>query len=356
MAEKGKNPLSPVEAAVLAAIVEMGLKKGGPVGSEALAKRKRIGLCSASIRNIMAKLTREGYLLQPHSSAGREPSDQGYGYYALRLAPATRLSRAAAGSIIAAAEDPTLPETSARLDALSRIISRLSRQVSLAGIVSSEAAPIREYAFMRLGPGRVGVAMATMSGELLSNCLKVDWEPTAKRLERITAYFNSKMTYMTAAQARRLCAREMASASGEEAALAKDAHSLAVALEVWISALKTDTVIVEGAENLVNLVEDGEDIESVKALGDKLGEKNAMAQLLSSLAKGGVESVMIGSQTLIGELYACSVVAHPFAGRHGVAGAIGVIGKKRMDYGYTRALVALAARSMAKSLGDAQER
>jgi len=87
-----------------------------------------------------------------------------------------------------------------------------------------------------------------------------------------------------------------------------------------------------------------------------LGEKKTMMPLLSALAKGGAESVMIGAEMLIGGLAACSVVAHPFAGPHGVEGAIGVIGKKRMDYGYARALVSLAARRMTKSLGGQERR
>jgi heat-inducible transcriptional repressor len=356
MAAQIKGGLSSVEASVLSAIVELGLKKGGPVGSEALSRRKGIALCAASIRAVMAKLTREGYLSQPHSSAGREPTDKGYSFYALRLAPAARLPHAISSQIIEAAEDPALPETTSRLDAISRTVSRLSHQVALAGLVSTGAVPIREYVFMRLGAGRIGVALVTMNGELLRHSFNPGWEPTTRKLERMTAYFNEKLSFMTVSQARRLCGRELTSSAGERAELARDAHALAQALDEGMTAADSEMVIVEGAENLVNLVEDGGDLDAVKALGDALGEKKTMMPLLSALAKGGAESVMIGAEMLIGGLAACSVVAHPFAGPHGVEGAIGVIGKKRMDYGYARALVSLAARRMTKSLGGQERR
>ena len=338
------------EAAVLAAVVEIGLKKGEPVGAQALAREKEFALCPASIRNIMAKLEREGYLCQPHASAGREPTDEGYGYYARRLATAPKLSRESVRMINEAVEDPALPETAARLDALSHAISRLSRQVGLAGFLSSEAAPIREYSFMSLGSKTVGAVMATMSGELLRYAVKPGWDSSAKKLEKMASYFNGKFSYMTVPQARRLLFRESGGAMGEHAPLAKDAYRLALALEQGMAARDSQSVYVEGVGNLMSHVEGNEDMETIKSMVATLGEKKKLMLLLDQLSKSEGKMVVIGSQSQIDGFSGCSVVAHSFAGSHGVEGIIGVIGKKRMDYGLALALVSMAARRLTASL------
>jgi len=349
----GPEELTEREARVLAAVVEIGIKKAEPVGSGAVAGMKGLDLCPASIRNTMASLEREGYLRQPYTSAGREPTDKGYSYYARRLAPAARLPRHCVRMISDVVDDPAQPDTAARLDALSRTLSTLSRQVGLAGMNSLGAAPIREYSFMRLGGGRLGVVMATMHGELLRGAVKPGWDISGGKPERMASFFNDQLSYMSVPQARRLLQRQARAANGEQAAFLLEACDLALALEEGLAARHSRRIYVEGVANLFHDVESEEDFRAIMAMGAAMGESGNMTALLDDLVNGEKETVMVGSQSKIEGFSQCSVVAHSFAGPHGLEGAIGVIGKKRMDYGFAMALVSLAARSLTASLGGA---
>ncbi|MDH5637671.1 MAG: hypothetical protein OEZ04_04210 [Nitrospinota bacterium] len=349
----GQEELTEREARVLAAVVEISINKAEPVGAGALVGRNGLDLCPASIRNTMASLEREGYLRQPHTSAGREPTDKGYGYYAQCLAPTARLPRQCVQMINQVVEDPAQPETATRLDALSQALSTLSRQVGLVGLNSTGSAPIREYSFMRLGDGRLGAVMATVSGELLRGAVKPGWDVSGGKPERMSAFFNDRFSYMTVPQARRLLDRQTKTASGEDAVWTREAYCLALALEEGLAAGHSRRIYVEGVANLYQHVEGEDDIKAIMALGAAMGENGNLVALIDDLAKEEKETVMVGSQSRIDGFSECSVVAHSFAGPHGLEGAIGVIGKKRMDYGFAIALVSLAARRLTASLGGA---
>ncbi|MDH4185214.1 MAG: hypothetical protein OEV92_13380, partial [Nitrospinota bacterium] len=264
-----------------------------------------------------------------------------------------RLPRNVALQIITVVEDPSLPETADRLDALSQAVSRLSSQVALAGIHSAGAAPIREFRFMRLDGRRVGAVMVTMGGELLRHGFTPSWEVTAQKLEGLAGYFNEKGSFMTLPQARRLFCREASAPDGPP--MAREACAVAMALETAIATASARLVFVEGVQNLFSHMTGEGDMVALRAASAALGEKEKLMALLDQLAREPGESVMVGGESRIEEFFGCSVVAHPFAGPHGVEGAIGVIGKKRMDYGFARALVSLAARRLTRSLGGAEK-
>ncbi|MDH5510719.1 MAG: hypothetical protein OEZ32_10250 [Nitrospinota bacterium] len=348
-----REELTEREARVLAAVAEISIKKAEPVGAGTLAGGKGLDLCPASIRNTMASLEREGYLVQPHASAGREPTDKGYGYYARRLARTPRLPRQCVKLINEVVDDPAQPETATRLDALSRALSTISRQVGLAGLNSTGSAPIREYSFMRLGDDRLGAVMATMSGELLRGAVKPGWDVSGGKPERMSAFFNDRFSYMTVPQARRLLDRQTKTTTGADAVFAQEAYHLALALEEGLAVGHSKKIYIEGVANLYQHVDGEDDIRAIMALGAAMGESGNLTALIDGLAKGEGETVMVGSQSMIDGFSECSVVAHSFAGPHGLEGAIGVIGKKRMDYGFAIALVSLAARSLTVSLGGA---
>jgi heat-inducible transcriptional repressor len=154
MGEQEQNPLDERKEHILREIVEGYVRRGEPVGSKIVADAADLGVSSATIRNEMAILEREGYISHPHTSAGRIPTDKGYRYYvdvlAPKVAPVPQRRREIERNLVGAfsALDDLLERTS-------QILAELTDYTSLAAMPSKQGARLRRIELVRLGPQRL---------------------------------------------------------------------------------------------------------------------------------------------------------------------------------------------------------
>ncbi len=185
--------------AVLRAIIEDYVDTREPVGSKALVERHHLGVSPATIRNDMAVLEEEGLIAQPHTSAGRVPTDAGYRAFVDRLATIKPLSvaeRRAIQTVLAEAVD--LDDV---MDRTVRTLAALTRQVAVVQYPSLSGAPVRHIELVSLGAGRLLVVLITGTGRVEQRTVEVGNELPEPLLGELRARLNAASVGATLATA-----------------------------------------------------------------------------------------------------------------------------------------------------------
>jgi heat-inducible transcriptional repressor len=320
--------------AVLRAIVEDYVATREPVGSKTLAAHHELGVSPATIRNDMAALEEEGLIMQPHTSAGRIPTDKGYRAFVDALA-ASALGdphrRAIATFLSDAVDLNDVVERSVRL------LSQLTRQVAVVQYPSVRESPVRRVELVRLGTDRALVVVVSADARVEQATVEVPRDVSDEDFERI--------------------AREV-----NEASVGRSPAPLEASLREW-SARKIDFPWCRGVADAVvaaarggtvekvvfagtgNLTRAGGDLESdqIAQVLDALEEQVVLLRLLHEMAKDGEIAVRIGSENQHDALSRTSIIAAGY-GREGQVSLLGALGPTRMDYPGTMAAVRAVAR------------
>ena len=313
------------KAAILRAVVQEYIHTAQPVGSSHVAALATLSVSSATVRNEMAWLEREGYLVQPHTSAGRIPTDQGYRFFVDQLAPGTLApaQRQAVRDFFARASG----EIERTLGDTTRLLAGLTD--SLAVVVRpAQAATVRSVQVVGLGP-RVALVVAVLSnGDVEKRTLELGAPTGDERL---------------AAASARLAAALSGRSPGHPASVPASgdaAVDAVVAAALRALAPRPDAgadVFVGGADRLASALDALESVRSVLAI---LEQQYVVVAMLRDVLDRGL-TVAIGSEHGVEPLAGCSVVVAPYGGEGDAAGTIGVLGPTRMDY--TTALAAVRA-------------
>src|SRR5437016_1473674 len=152
---------------VLAALVREYISSGDPVPSSLLVSAAGLGVSSATVRNILARLEEEGFVQQPHTSAGRIPTDRGYRFYVDLLLETKRSSRTATAVEARLRRDSNAPLVDSVLVCVSQLLSHASRQVGFAVRPAPEAAVFERVEFVPLSAARVLVVIVARGGQVL---------------------------------------------------------------------------------------------------------------------------------------------------------------------------------------------
>lgn len=337
---------------VLRAVVESYIEKSEPVGAGAIVKSHRFKFSPATIRSVMAELEEAGFLSQPHTSAGRTPTDQGFRYYASNLVKPEPLSTEQAQDIHRAANSFEWLELTSLMESVSKSLSILSHQASLAGLTSLGSAPIKKAQFVHIKE-RLALAVIIMAnGETRHYFIKSGDDISQDFLDRMTNYFNHRFSFFSLVQIRRLLFKEIQKEKNRADKMMLSTLAVAEEIEKQANCDNADKIHIEGANNLLSQLEGSADYEVVKALFETLSEKGRLVSLLDECIKSDGISLAIGAESQIEGLNGFTVITHPFTGYGGMEGAVGIIGRKRMDYGHAMALVAYAAKSVSGRLSN----
>jgi heat-inducible transcriptional repressor len=315
-----------------------------PVGSRQVARKYALGLSPATIRNTMADLEEMGYLAQPHTSAGRVPTDRAYRFYVDSLGPtqlgrpeALRLQRQMAGS--RSEIDDLMETTSAQLSALSRYAAVIL------------APPLQQTRLERVDlipveGDRALVVLATETGWGTSRIIGLDEPIPARELREVARMLTERYGGLTF-QTIRTRLVDTAAAPPEPDRAARTAAALArkVFATLW-----DRNLYIGGAMNILDQPEFG-DITAMRALLRTFEEKRQLIELLTTRASGsdGVQ-VLIGSEMPYQEMQETSLVAACYKYRDRVLGVLGVVGPRRMPYARIVPLVDYAARLVSRRL------
>lgn len=332
--------------AVLRAIVEDYVQTREPVGSKALVERHGLGVSPATIRNDMAALEEDGLIAQPHTSAGRVPTDKGYRLFVDRLQGVKPLSAAekrAIQSLLDGALD--LDDV---IDRTVRTLATLTRQVAVVQYPSLTRSTVRHVELVPLGGPRLLVVLITNTGRVEQRVVEVGGEPAESLLGEVRARLNAAVT------GKRLTDVASLVATLPEQFVAADRELVRTVLEAI-----EDSLAIEREERIVlagtaNLARSGTDFAgTIGPVLDVLEEQVVLLKLLSEMAEdaSGV-GVLIGHETAHAGLSEAAVVASGYGGQGEPLARLAVLGPTRMDYPTTIAAVRAVARYVSRILAQ----
>lgn len=329
--------------AVLRAIVEDYVSTEEPVGSKALVERHRLGVSPATVRNDMAVLEEEGFITQPHTSAGRVPTDKGYRLFVDRLTtlkPMSAPERRAIATFLDGAVD--LDDVVGRSV---RLLSQLTRQVAVVQYPSLSRSTVRHVELVALTPSRLLVVLILSTGRVEQRLVELESELTDDELADLRLLVNRAATGEIIADA---------AESLRNAVPPVDGHATAAVVESLVEAMSDhrsdERVAVGGAANLARY---GDSFDSaVRPLLEALEEHVILLKLLGEASTGGAVTVRIGHEGPYQELASTSVVATGYGPRDEALATLGIVGPTRMDYPGTMAAVRAVARYVSRFLDD----
>lgn len=347
--------------AVLAAIIKEHLVTGEAVGSRVLSERfsHGHGWSSATIRNVMADLEEAGLVEQPHTSAGRVPTDKGYRYYVDHLIGENKLSRADLNAIDRVF--PTLNADSVEPERLmeqaSRALSELSENVGIVISPSLATNQLKHIEFLQLSPKRILVVLVTGTNNVHNKIIRVDENLTQDELERTARYLNSEFAGKSLIAIR----AEILELMREEKALYDRLLRNAVLL-CDVSLRDEDAgageVYVEGASNML-AKPDFADIDRMRELFRTFEEKSRLIKILNEcvssdqFAASDDVHVIIGREHPTSSMQNCTLITAPYRlGSSETAGTIGVVGPMRIEYSRVMAMVNYMARLIERRLSE----
>lgn len=340
------DDLAPRHLAVLRSVVRRHVATGEPVGSVAVAREPAITLSPASVRAVMAELEERGLLAQPHTSAGRVPTDEGYRVFVDRLVRRPRVSAAQARALddALAAHRGDVAEL---LDEASRQLSSASRQVGLVVLPELRRVVIEHLEFVRLDERRVVAILVARSGVVHNRVLTVDEDLDQAELDRIGASLTAELGGRTLPQMRAALQARLLEERARYDRLMRAGLALG-SRAVEAEDIDAD-VHVQGVANLLQSPEFA-DLDVARALFRTLEDKRTLVDLLTRVMDGEGVRVVIGSENPLSDLARCSLVTAGYGIGDRVIGRIGIVGPTRMEYARAIAVVEHLARGLTDHL------
>lgn len=335
---------------VLATVVREFIHTGEPVASVVIARRGAVGVSPATIRNILARLEEQGFVRQPHTSAGRVPTDRGYRFYVDLLLNVRRPARAgmmAARLKQQAGDTPVLDDL---LDQVSHLLSTESRHVGFAISPARGDERLHKVEFVSLAASKVMVIIVAQSGHVWQKVVDGGDPLEPGELRQAAEYLNREFHGLPIAEVHDTVRRRLL----EERSLYDQlmARAFQLASRTLVDAPERHILHLEGAATLLDEASQPHSsvpLPTLRALLEMIEEKQRLVRLLGEYLDGPGLTVVIGAEHADPHLRPFSLVASTFAGGQGI-GSIGVIGPTRMRYSRAIAMVDDAARAVSELL------
>ncbi|MBB6629341.1 heat-inducible transcriptional repressor HrcA [Nocardioides sp. KIGAM211] len=329
--------------AVLRAIVEDYVATEEPVGSKALVERHGLGVSPATVRNDMAALEEEGFIAQPHTSAGRVPTDKGYRLFVDRLTtvkPMSAAERRAISTFLDGAVD--LDDVVQRSV---RMLSQLTRQVAVVQYPTLSRSTVRHIELVALAPTRLLVVLILSTGRVEQRLVELQAELTDDALVDLRSLVNRAATGQVIAEAVTGLRAVVPPVDGVDTAAIVD-----VLCDAMSDHRSDERIAVSGTAHLARY---GDTFDSaVRPLLEALEEHVILLKLLGEASTGGAVTVRIGAEGPYQELSSTSVVATGYGPRDEALATLGIVGPTRMDYPGTMAAVRAVARYVSRILDE----
>jgi heat-inducible transcriptional repressor len=337
--------LSERKGRILRALVHLYVRSGEPVGSEAISQVVKLGVSSATIRNELAALEEMGYLTQPHTSAGRIPTDAGYRYFVDTLPETIRLRDPERREIVHFFGE-ALADVDEILRGTTHLLSRLTRYASLALGPSRQESSIARMELVNLGSAAL-LLVVFDTGRVDKRVIELPPETTDEHLERISRGLWERYRGWNVAEARAAAAEQARGVSDpDRAILTRVAEELASIQE---SADSADHVFLGGVANIA-VEESFQRHETLREIFEALERETEVLELLRDASHRPI-AVTIGNESPMTGMWDASFVAAPFGTSERSLGTIGVVGPTRMDY----VAAITAVRAVAARLSEAVE-
>ncbi|NYH54164.1 MULTISPECIES: heat-inducible transcriptional repressor HrcA [Nocardiopsis] len=327
--------------AVLRAVVEDFVNTNEPVGSKALADRHRLGVSPATIRNDMVALEEDGYITQPHTSAGRVPTDKGYRLFVDRLSsvkPLSSAERRAIESFLTGAVD--LDEIVARTV---RLLSQLTRQVAIVQYPSLTRSSVQHVELIPLGTQRVMMVVITNTGRVEQRVIDGLGEINETAVNDLRGMLNRAISGLYLGEVPGAVEDLPSQVPPEHRHMALSV--LSVLLESLVERHE-EKIVLAGTANLAAV----DFAASLRDVLEALEENMVLIRLLGEAKDPSMLTVRIGAENFHEGLRSTSVVSADYGVGNQSLAKIGVVGPTRMDYPGTMGAVRAVARYIGQIL------
>ena len=313
---------------ILNAIIQNYLETGEPVGSRTISKSSDLNLSSATIRNEMSDLEELGYIVQPHTSAGRIPSDKGYRFYVDHL-------MAEKDEEISDIKDLMIEKTEKMEKMLKQVVKVLANNTQYATMISAPALSGTKVKFVQLSQVNENqiLSVVMMSGNIVKNKLiDVDEPLNSENMLKLNMLLNTHLNGLTVSDINLALISNMKNQAGEFADIIEEVLQT-VAETIGDEEME---IYTSGATNIFKYPELA-DTQKASEFISAFEEKEELRNLISDIETDGEKTgtgiqVYIGDESPIQTMKDCSVVTATYELGEGVKGTIGIIGPKRMDY------------------------
>ncbi len=332
---------------VLRALIQGYIARAEPIGSRTISRQVEFNVSPATVRNTMADLEEMGFLWQPHTSAGRVPTEKAFRFYVDCLLKVRRLGRRererAKEKYLS---DPL--EVENLLKQAAQILSSLSDYIGVVVAPSPATWELKQIQFIRLGEGQILVILVSHMGNVEHKVITDTDGATQDELDKASRYLCSELSGLTLFQMRQRILAQMQEEKVKFDALLDRALRLGAQA---VSGLEETRVYLEGKLNILKEPEFA-DIERMRAIFMAFEEKSKILTLLDRSLKTKGKSVLIGSEMDLEESKDLSLITSNYSKGERVLGTLGVIGPTRMNYSRAIAVVDFVSELMGELLEE----
>lgn len=334
---------------ILNLITESYLKEGKPISSGFIAQRSPLPVSPATVRNIMTKLEEQGYLFQPHTSAGRIPTDKGLRLYVNNLLEETLIPE----KKVELPEDFSLElsDFNSLLNQVSKVLAEQSDNLGF--VLSPRISKInfRHIRFIKISEYKVMIILITTSNFVLNEIFQINTYFTQLELDRASQYINQNYSGQNMFIIRDYLLKELPKFKIRYEDIIDKLINL---LKAYIAQEEEESqIFLQGTSKLLEK-HDLFDMGKLKALFQKFEEKAKLAKLLSDFISLDRVKVLIGSELNIPDIKDCSLILSHYGYRSQILGSLGIIGPKRILYKQIIPLVDSVANRLSQTISFSQ--
>ena len=312
---------------ILTSVINEYVLTAEPVGSRKLAKKYNINLSSATIRNVMSDLEDMGLLHQPHTSAGRIPTEKALRFYVNSILKVKDLKLREKDRIRKRYQFSEL-ETSDIIKQTSEVLSVLSHQMSIISAPKIIGTVLKHIEFIKISTNRILVIFVSQSGFVQNRIVEDKEDISQGELDKYTNYLGDILVGISLEEVRAKLDEEM-----QKEKIAYDQlMSKALQLSKKALAVELEPELYVGGK--INLLESPEfsEVGRMRTLLQALEEKNLLLTLLDKTMDAEGVQIFIGSEVQLSDMQTLSIITSPYRQGKNVVGALGIIGPTRMDY------------------------
>lgn len=335
------------KALVLRAIVSHYVSTGEPVGSKTLVDRYKLRVSPATVRNDMGALEEQGYIYQPHTSAGRIPTDTGYRFFVDAWGSDVRLPAEQAQQIRSFFGQPRW-ELEDSLRQTAALLSDLTDHAAVVFAPVLDRSVVRHVELVRLSTNRAMVVLVTDNGLVENHVLTVSEALEDQQLEQASSMLNRVTIDQPLDSVGKAISSNLEQFPSE---LRDPVAVIAKALVADLTQRETDRVFLEGASNIVD-EQKFADLETVRQVIGALENRRLLLEVMADALSVENVSVRIGAENHAEGMQSSSVISAPYGVGGNILGSLGVVGPTRMDYRKTIAAVYEVSANLGRMLTE----
>ncbi len=333
---------------ILRAVVVNYVKTAEPVGSRTVARSYPVGLSSATIRNEMADLEEMGYLIQPHTSAGRIPTQLGYRYYVDNLMEDEQAGDDSALDISNSLSAEKMREIEQIITHSTRVLSQATNQTSLIMGPQFKKSAFHQMRILPLDEERGLVVLITDTGFIKNKVINLQQQLSQSELHQVVSYLNQKLYGLTIDQVTTSLINELKRDLFRRLEILEQAFIL---LEESLKEEKQIRVFLGGTTNILNQPE-FRDVDKIRRMLNLFEQEPLLFKILEDTSSEDDIVVRIGTENQFEDIQECALVTGTYRIHDKTLGTVGVLGPTRMDYGRVISVMRRLVDHLNKSLSS----